>query len=183
MECDIEVPEERLEEWLDLPPLLTRQTVKLTDLKGQQRVIAENRQAIPPHGREVVMSVFRVSQTVVSTDLLQYYLNQKLTVTNVTRVLQFSENKCFQPWLDWITEGRRRGDATGSKLTQACFKLIGNSSYGYPSLRMDKRVEVKYGDKKKLKFHICRPTFYNFWEAGTPERVRYNLVERVESLI
>ena len=94
VECLLYVPAENVKDYLDLPPIFVRETVKRKNLKGTQQEIAVNRGALQT-GQETIMSKFSGDNLVIGTDLLIFYLNNGIKLKRLDKIIQFQENLAF----------------------------------------------------------------------------------------
>ncbi len=63
------------------------------------------------------------------TELLKWYLQKGIAVSNITLVVRHQKAQPFQNFMQQVTEARRKGDvAPEYKLNM--MKLLGNASYG-----------------------------------------------------
>ena len=93
-ECSLYVPEDKIADFLELPPLFVREKVERGDLKGNQKLIAENRNALN-NGQTTIVSKFAADDIVINTDLLIWYIENGLKVKEIKTIIQFKENLAF----------------------------------------------------------------------------------------
>ena len=75
--------------------------------------------------RKLLVGGLRAKKILLATPLLRWYLLHGLEVTRIYTVIEFGKKKCFDDFAQKVTEGRRAGVASGSKLMQDSWKLIG----------------------------------------------------------
>ena len=65
------------------------------------------------------------------TDLLMWYLDKGLIVSNITLAVRYQKKSPFKKFRDAVSDARRKGDKNKDyKLIGEMMKLLGNSSYG-----------------------------------------------------
>ena len=68
----------------------------------------------------------RAKGIILSTDLLKWYLDHGLAVTNITMVIEFMSGYPFKKFQEMVTAGRRKGDLDDAlKVIAEQLKLTG----------------------------------------------------------
>ncbi len=87
--------------------------------------------------RRLLVGGMKAKQILVATPLLRWYLKHGMEVTKIYQVVEYRRQKCFESFVQQVSDARREGDKLPEKAIIAdTMKLIGNSGYG--SLIMDK---------------------------------------------
>jgi predicted NAD-dependent protein-ADP-ribosyltransferase YbiA (DUF1768 family) len=135
--------------------------------------------------RRLLISAMAAKDILLSTPLLQWYLQKGLIVTKIDQVVEFVPSKPFVSFVNDITHHRQMADKIPSKKIIALNKkLTGNSSYG--SLILDKQKYTKTKNIKGLtnaKMAINQNNFKSLTELGgdyyqldtVPSRIRMDL--------
>ncbi|MCP4652842.1 MAG: hypothetical protein GY858_05605, partial [Candidatus Omnitrophica bacterium] len=105
-------------------------------------------------------------RTVMHTDLLRWYLENGLKVSEVFSLIQWQPGHAFGEWLEKIVKGCREAAIQGDVLKDITNKLLANSSYGYALLNLSKRPKVKYIPEEKREFYLRKPNFLQMKAAG-----------------
>ncbi len=95
--------------------------------------------------RRLLVGGTKARQILVATPLLQWYLEHGMVVSKIYQVIEYRRQKCFESFVQEVSDARRAGDTIPEKAIIAdTMKLIGNSGYG--SLIMDKtrHRNIKY---------------------------------------
>ena len=133
--CDISSPEEITEEMSDFPPLINR--LKLTDehltpfMKKQVKLEYPN---LKKFERETLVQCFNAKDHLLLTTLAQFYLEKGLSISNITKFIQYTPRKSLTPFVDHVT--KMRIDAETHKVPGKpsmkgnTAKIYGNSGYG-----------------------------------------------------
>ena len=78
---------------------------------------------VKPKPQRMLVSLMNCDRLVVSTTLLQWYIQNGFDVT-VLEVIQYQGKKCFQPFVKMVTEQRQLG---GGGIQSRTMKVVGNS--------------------------------------------------------
>ncbi len=109
--------------------------------------------------RSLIASMFGKG-VVVSTDLLQKYLEMELEVEDIEWVLEYNPRKCFEWFQDEVIRDRRLGDIDPNhKVIAETSKTRGNSFYGTTLLNKSRHTSLKFVPEEKLQCHIRNPLF------------------------
>ena len=95
VEVSLFTPDNQIHRFLDLPPLCAREIITRKELKGKQKLIAERRSLLKC-GQTTIVSKFAVENTVIDTDLFNWYIENGIQVSRLETIIQFSENKTFK---------------------------------------------------------------------------------------
>ena len=94
VECDLFVPDDQISKFSILPPFCVKETVHLENLKGKQKIVAENRQSLHA-GQSTVLSKMTADDIVITTDLFNWYLENGIQLKKLKKVIQFHKNLAF----------------------------------------------------------------------------------------
>ena len=95
--------------------------------------------------RKLLVGGMAATKIFLATNLLQWYLEKGLKVTNIYEVVEYKFERCFEGFCDFISNARRDGDIEPAKevLGETC-KVLGNASYGSLLLDKTKHTNVTY---------------------------------------
>lgn len=98
-----------------------------------------------PPPRRLLVGGLKAERLLLHTDLLSWYLEHGLHVTRIYRVIEFHSARCFKPFIDEMTELRRKADKDPDQSVIAdTAKLLSNSSYGSLLMQKEKHQDIKY---------------------------------------
>jgi hypothetical protein len=102
VECDIQVPQHLHEYFSEMSPIFKNTEVTFNDMSD------ETKQQVKPSykSRKLVGSMFG-RKMLFHTDLLKWYLNKGLQVSNITYAVQYERQKPFQAFVDRVSNARR----------------------------------------------------------------------------
>ena len=100
VECDIDVPEDRKEEFAEFPPIFKNTNVSKKDVGATMMQFAKE-QGLMRQLQRMLISSFSGEKMLFVTPLLRWYLEKGLQVTNVTQVIQYTPQAVLENW--WMT--------------------------------------------------------------------------------
>ena len=99
--------------------------------------------------RHLLISGQKAKKILLSTPLLQWYLNHNCIITKIYQIIEFQPEKSFSSFIDTVTKNRIIGDLDKDKaIIGDTYKLISNSSYGSILINKTKHCNVKYMKEK-----------------------------------
>ena len=107
--CDIEVPDEHLEFWADLPPIFKNTLVGLEDIGEHMRGFCVAH-GILEKPRRTLISSYVGNDIMLGTPLLKWLLEHGLRVTKVHEAFEFKPAECFKGFIEKATNIRRQAD-------------------------------------------------------------------------
>ena len=115
----------------------------------------------PTTVRRLLVGGMKARQILLSTPLLQWYLNHGLVVTRLYEVVEFSPVRCFKNFVDQGIEGRRQSDNDPDLgLLGDTFKILLNSAFGSSMLNKERFSDTQYiQGHSKVKIEINKPEF------------------------
>lgn len=124
-EVDIETPEDLKTIFAEYQPIQKNVLISRDDIGPHMKQFAEQNGLLKRPSRTLISSYFG-NKILLSTPLLQWYLQHGLVVTKVYQVIQYKPSKCFKLFGEKVMEARRAGDLDSSKkiISDSC-KLIG----------------------------------------------------------
>ena len=158
VQCDIQVPETERADFHELPPIFKNVNISRKDIGGHMLKIAEDRGLLNQPRRSMISSFFG-KEILLTTPLLKYYLDKKLTVTDIQMVVQYRPSRCFKKFQEKVSNDRREGagilrdaQSVENSVPNTCkasnSKLMGNSAYGKCISNKTRYTDVRYIDCK-----------------------------------
>ena len=90
---------------------------------------------------------------------MRWYLKHGLVVDKIYEVVQYTPQKCFEPFAEKVSENRLKGMLENKSILAQTFKLLGNSAYGKTLENKGKHTKVLYVDAKEHDRCVCDPLF------------------------
>ena len=141
VEVDLHVPEHLKPYFEEMPPIFKNDFVKFEDIGAHmQNYLKESGENF--NGRKYLIGSMFANNILLITPLLKWYINKGLVVTRVHQVIEFKPVRCFQTFVEQITNDRRNGDsdhtqqavAETSKLTgKICLFSLTTTCLAIPS--------------------------------------------------
>ena len=127
VQCDIHVPEHLKSHFEDMPPIFKNADITIDDIGEHMRDYCVKNKIFTQPRKALIGSYFG-NEILLSTPLLQWYLNMGLEVTDVQQILEYKPKACFESFGEDVTAARRQGDKdTNSSILADTQKLLGNS--------------------------------------------------------
>ena len=135
--------------------------------------------------RKLLIGGMKAEKIMLSTPLLQWYLKHGLEITELYEVIEFSGKKCFEPFVDRVTEARRAGDRDSDiKLLSETMKLISNSAFGSCIMNKANFSNIKFVNGEcSAKLEVNKPQFRKLVELdddifeieAAKDRIRFDV--------
>ena len=151
VQCDIQTPPELKERFSELPPIFKNINISREDIGPHMREYCELHKKLTQPQRTLISSYFGEG-ILLTTPLLQWYLEKGLVVNNIKQVVEYTPKKCFESFGNSVVKARRKGDLNpDSSILADTYKLLGNSAYGKTLEALDTHRNIKYvTDTSKL---------------------------------
>jgi hypothetical protein len=144
VECDIHVPESKLDYFDEMSPIFKNTDVSIDDIGDHMRDYALTHDLMKKPRRMTVGSLFG-EKIMLITPLLKWYLNHGLVCSKIYQIIEYTPMACFEKAGERVSNARRQGDADPDKSILAEMeKLFGNSYYGKTVTNKEKHTKVKY---------------------------------------
>ena len=144
VECDIEVPQNLMSKFYEMPPIFKNVDIARADLSPHMQEFAIENGMLKSPQRSLIGSMFG-KKILLLTTLLQWYLKHGLQITKVYQIVQFKRSKCFMKFGDEVCKSRREGDTDPSKkILSETSKLSGNVIYGVTITNKEKFTNLKF---------------------------------------
>ena len=108
-EVDIYTPNHLKEKFSEMTAIFKHAEISRDDVGEFMREYAEEHDLLKKPTKSLIGSHFAKNYC-VSTPLLQWYLKQGLVVEKTHLVIEYEPKKCFDWFLDHVSDMRRRGD-------------------------------------------------------------------------
>ena len=126
--CDIDTPTEIIEKDVAdgflFPPVISRMNLEEKHLSPFMRERYEEERRTPS---PTVVQTYSGRQVFVLSDLVKFYLDRGMKVTNITKFIQFVPGAAFKPFVTKVTEGRIQATYQKDEAKANTYKLFGNS--------------------------------------------------------
>ncbi|KAI9188571.1 uncharacterized protein BJ171DRAFT_549374 [Polychytrium aggregatum] len=110
-----------------------------------------------------IKSVMDAKEIILFSPLLRWYLEHGLVITNIHRLVSFEPNRCFQSFVDEVTEARQQG---GDSILADTMKLFGNSAYGRSLMKREDFSRVRVVEATHLQKHVMEPSYVEAHPLG-----------------
>ncbi|KAI9205988.1 uncharacterized protein BJ171DRAFT_498330 [Polychytrium aggregatum] len=110
-----------------------------------------------------IKSVMDAKEIILFSPLLRWYLEHGLVITNIHRLVSFEPNRCFQSFVDEVTEARQQG---GDSILADTMKLFGNSAYGRSLMKREDFSRVRVVEAPHLQKHVMEPSYVEAHPLG-----------------
>ena len=144
VEVDIVVPDHLQEYFSECSPIFCNTNVPFDKMGKhmQEHVKTFNLSEKP---RRLLVGGMKASKILLSTPLLKWYVDHGLEVTKVHQVVEYIPSKCFEEFVQQVTQARRKGDEDSTQSIRAdTMKLLGNSAYGSSIMDKEKHLKIAY---------------------------------------
>ena len=143
VECDVEVPSSLSEGFQEFPPIFKTCDIPFRCYGEHMTAYAEQQGISESSSTTSLISSLFGKQILFTTPLLRWYLNHGLCVSNITKVIHFHPQECFDPFKEEVSQARLEGARDPSKeILAQTFKLWGNSAYGRTVMRKENHTDV-----------------------------------------
>ncbi len=161
VECDIHVPKSLEDYFSEMQPIFKNTTMYLKDVGPFMQQYAEEIKLNLKGGRRSLVGSFFGEKILLTTSVLQWYLQKGLVVTKIYDVLQYTPYSCFEQFGQMVTKCRRQEDLNPGDHTILAdtMKLFGNSAYGKTITNKNKFTDIAYCDENEALYKINRATF------------------------
>ena len=75
--------------------------------------------------RKLLVGGLRAEKILLTSPLVKWYLEHGLCISRIYQTIEFGKAVAFDGFTNLVTQGRREGKATGSKMRADTFKLLG----------------------------------------------------------
>ena len=140
---------------LKMPPIFKNADVQFNNLSPETKLQVKSNYK----SKKLVGSFFG-KRMLFHTDLLKWYLEKGLVVSNVSYAVEYKRKAPFTAFVEQVSNDRRAGDKDKAyKLRGEMMKLMGNSSYGKCITNFLKHETVKIVDDISYTKNIRRNNY------------------------
>ncbi|CAF3781378.1 unnamed protein product [Rotaria socialis] len=155
IECDIEVPDHLKSYFSEMQPVFKNVDISFHNLSSDTQ-----KQVKTSYQSKKLIGSFFGKKVLLITDVLQWYLQKGLIVSNITYAVRYEKKAPFKSFVDTVSNARRAGDkSTDYKLIGEMMKLIGNSAYGKCLTNFEKHETVKIVSETAYNKNIRRNNY------------------------
>ena len=138
--CDVRCPDHVLEKYKNFlfPPVIRHDVITEDHLSDymRRRVTEEERKV----GFETVVQVYNGDQLLLMTDIIKFYMEIGLEISNITQFVQYIPAKILKPFVDEVVGMRIDATLEGDETKQTTAKIFGNSCKFQNILTNQKRL-------------------------------------------
>ncbi|KAI8487962.1 hypothetical protein Bbelb_344100 [Branchiostoma belcheri] len=165
-QCDVFVPWVLKTNFAEMCPIFKNVDISIGDIGDHMKQYAETHGVMSRPRRSLIGSMFG-QKILLATPLLKWYLEKGFVVEHIYQVLEYIPKRCFEPFVEAVSNARREGDRDDRKKVIAeTMKLIGNSAYGKTVTNKEKQLKVEYfGDVVSTTRAINSPCFRQLSEV------------------
>ena len=160
VECDLSIPASLHDALNDYPPCPENITVTDDMLSPHQQQLAQELGLSKQKEKKLMLTLLPKTHYVCHYVNLQTYVALGVEVTNVHRILRFSQRPWMRPYIQLNTDLRK--DAT-SEFEKDFYKLMNNAVFGKTMENVRRRLNVKLirseEEASRLRRSICKPTY------------------------
>ena len=144
VEVDIAVPEHLYDHFSECSPIFCNTNVPYEKMGAHmQEHLRSFKLSEKP--RRLLVGGMKASKILLATPLLKWYIEHGLRVTKVHQVVEYIPSKCFEEFVQQVTDARREGDHDPSQsVKRDTMKLLGNSAYGSSIMNKEKHKKISY---------------------------------------
>lgn len=158
---DMHVPDNLKEYFSEMQPIFKNVEFEYTaETVGEYMndIIQENEAT--SSGRKLLGSYFCQKQMFLSS-LLKWYLEHGLVVTKVHSAVRGKGRKIFEPFMEYVAQERRNGDANSDlQVLAETAKILGNGAAGHTIINKTRQTKCTITkDVRKALKKINKPTF------------------------
>ena len=125
--CDVKCPDSVLEKYKDFlfPPVIKHETITNEHLSDymKRRIIEEDRKL----DFNTVVQVYNGEQLFLMTDIIKFYMDIGLEISNITQFIQYIPSKILKPFVEEVVGMRIAATREGDDTKQTTAKIFGNS--------------------------------------------------------
>ena len=175
--CDLKVPEHLKDHFSEMTPIFKNVDIEFKHIGPFMQQFAKEQKLLNQPRRSLIGS-YEGKDIWLATPLLRWYLKHGLVVEKIYEVVQYTPQKCFEPFAEKVSDNRLEGMLQHKDILAQTFKLLGNSAYGKTLENKAKHTKVLYTDAKEFESCVCDPLF----RKSTPLDENESLFE-VEMLV
>jgi G:T-mismatch repair DNA endonuclease (very short patch repair protein) len=143
-EVDIHVPDELKEYFSEMTPIFKHATITKEDVSPLMQQFAKDNKLMTAPTQSLIGS-YTGEKIMLTTPLLQWYVQHGLVIENVYQIVEFEPHPCFQQFADAVSDARRAGDVDALVFIIAeTMKLFGNSAYGKTLTDKEKQLNIYF---------------------------------------
>lgn len=146
VECDIEYPKELHNLHNDLPVAPENLKMKSMSKSKWQNTLKEEMNIKETNVGKLVPNLMNKEKYVCHSRNLKYYLRLGLKLTKIHRVLEFTQKRWLQPYINFNTSKRTECVKNGDGFGKAFYKLMNNAVFGKTMENVRNRIDYEITD-------------------------------------
>ena len=161
LEVDIEVPKQLYNYFAELPPIVKNIEYDETICGAYTNSLLKKLNKKPNKTKKLIATM-KGEKILMKSTRLRWLLSKGCVVTKLHSVIPAIPRKCFEGFVDWVSNERRKGDKdTKYAIIAEAAKTVGNSAFGHTIMNKAKHKKVKLCDKRKFDKYKNLPRFYD----------------------
>jgi hypothetical protein len=108
LEIDIEVPKSEWSNFAQFPPIFKNTTVEYKDI-GEHMQNFCNTHNVKFDKRRCLIGSMKGTRMLIITPMIVWYVNHGLNISNVYQVIEFKGSRCFEKFMNMVSNDRRNG--------------------------------------------------------------------------
>ena len=159
IEVDIKTPLHLEQHFEDMPPIFKNKLIKLENIgEHMQQFHADNN--IKFIESEKLIGSYFGEKIMLYTPLIKWYIEHGLEITKFHCAIKYDGHKCFEEFVNEVSDARRAGDVDKSmEIIAETMKLFGNSAYGKTITNKESFVSTTYANEINIGKKINSPHF------------------------
>ena len=126
----------------EMAPLFVTSEIPFEHIGDHMQKYAE-KHGVSKTPRTLLLGGLRAKKLLLFSPLVKWYIEQGLVVTCIYEVIEYSKQKCFSKFVDFVSDARREGDKDKLKEIMGILcKLIWNSAFGGTIVNKERFLNV-----------------------------------------
>ena len=156
--CDLHVPKELRNHFSEMTPIFKNTEISFQDIGPYMQEYAKKNKLLTQPRRSLIGS-YSGENIWLATPLLRWYLKHELVVDTIHEVVQYTPQRCFEPFANRVSANRLEGQLQNKSILAQTFKLLGNSAYGKTLENKSKHTKVSYVNAKEYERCLRDPLY------------------------
>lgn len=143
VECDINIPEDKVEYFKDFPPCPINQVPNVQEFSEYQTELIREGLFKTSNCSKLMCTLKTKLNYVDHIKTLKLYQRLGVQIPKIHRILRFRQKAWLKPFIEFNTEKRKQAAAVDDDFEVMFFKLMNNSAFGKQMENPEKRVRVE----------------------------------------
>ena len=166
LRCDVRVPEDKIEEFSEFPPVFKNTEITISDIGEHMQQYCLSVERKTGVKRSLIGSMFG-KNILLLTPLVKEYIDMGLIVENIEEVVEYNGKSVFGWFMNEISDERRMADLNPDfEIRGLIAKLMGNSGYGRTVMNPYLHTNIRFVSEENIPGHVASPFFKNITELN-----------------